>query len=430
MDPRFCEVGFSPAEILLPQNCDLGKWSVVACDQYTSQPDYWRRVEERVGDAPSALRLILPECMLSDGRTEAHIREINAAMDRYLAQGRFALLPDALIYVERTQDNGRVRRGIVGRVDLEDYDYAPGASTLIRATEGTVLSRIPPRVAVRRNAALELPHVMLLADDREKTVIEPLAGQTGAMRPLYSFDLMERGGHVAGWLLTEEQAGQVAGALARLARPEAFEARYGVQGKPVLLFAVGDGNHSLAAAKASYEEQKGRTPRERWAELPGRYALVELVNLHDEALEFEPIHRVVFGAEPRELLADLRTAYPGAAGSEGEGHVLRWLHQGGRGAVTVPHPRAQLAAGTLQSFLDAWLAEHPEAGVDYIHGEDVAARLAGERPDAVAFLLPPMGKEELFPTVINDGVLPRKTFSMGEAHDKRFYLEARRIRAD
>ena len=427
MNSAFSPLGFLPADILLPRDCDLSRWSVVACDQYTSQPDYWQRVEQRVGDAPSALRLILPESMLEDGRTQEHIRDINATMDSYLEQGRFELLPDALIYVERTLDNGRVRRGLVGRVDLEQYDYTPGSAALIRATEGTVLSRIPPRVAVRRGASLELPHVMLLVDDGERTVIEPLSAQTGAMRPLYDFDLMERGGHVAGWQLTDGQADQVAGALARLARPDVFETKYDAAGKPVLLFAVGDGNHSLATAKASYEEQKQHTPPEQWAGLPGRYALVELVNLHDEALEFEPIHRVVFGVEPEQLLADLLAAYPGAHPGEGEGHVLRYVHEKGRGAVTVPNPAAQLAVGTLQTFLDGWLADRPGARIDYVHGDDVTQGLAAQ-PGNIGFLLPPMGKDQLFRTVVHDGVLPRKTFSMGEAHDKRFYLEARRIK--
>ena len=428
MNPKFPPLGFLPADILLPHDCDLSKWAVVACDQYTSQPEYWQRVEQRVGDAPSALRLILPESMLSDGHTQTHIRDIQTTMEEYLAEDRFAVLPDALVYVERTQDNGKVRRGLVGRVDLEDYDYTPGSAALIRATEGTVLSRIPPRVAVRRGAALELPHVMLLMDDPDKTVIEPLSGQMCGKTPLYHFELMERGGHLSGWQLTPDQVDEVAEALTRLAEPERFARKYDVSGKPVLLFAVGDGNHSLATAKAGYEEQKRNTPQEQWADLPSRYALAELVNLHEEALEFEPIHRVVFGAEPAQLLADLLAAYPGAAQGEGEGHVLRCLDQRGAITITIPNPTAQLAVGTLQTFLDGWLEQHPRAEVDYIHGADVAARLAEERGDAVAFLLPPMGKDQLFKTVIQDGVLPRKTFSMGEAHDKRFYLEARKIK--
>ena len=425
---------FQSADILLPQNCDLSLWSVVACDQYTSQPEYWQRVEERVGRAPSALRLILPESCLEGPDVETDIMEINNTMTRYLREGRFAEYPDSLIYVERTLDNGRVRRGLIGMVDLEQYDYEPGAVTPVRATEGTVLSRIPPRVAVRKNAPIELPHVMLLADDPKETVIEPLAAQTGEMELLYDFELMEQGGHVKGWRLGEKQMEQVARAMAALADPEAFRRRYDLSGEePVLLFAVGDGNHSLATAKECYERQKRVTPQEQWDSLPARYALCELVNLHDHSLEFEPIHRVLFGVDPRFLVDELVRCYPNTLRGEGPAteqrrHVLRYVWAEEEGAVTVLTPRAQLAVGTLQAFLDEFLAAHPQSRIDYVHGADVARKLARERKDAIAFLLPAMGKEELFPTVIHDGVLPRKTFSMGEAHDKRFYLEARRIR--
>ena len=425
---------FQSADILLPQNCDLSLWSVVACDQYTSQPEYWQRVEDRVGRAPSALRLILPESCLEGPDVETDIMEINNTMTRYLREGRFAEYPDSLIYVERTLDNGRVRRGLIGMVDLEQYDYEPGAVTPVRATEGTVLSRIPPRVAVRKNAPIELPHVMLLADDLNETVIEPLAAQTGEMELLYDFELMEQGGHVKGWRLGEKQMEQVARAMAALADPEAFRRRYDLSGEePVLLFAVGDGNHSLATAKECYERQKRVTPQEQWDSLPARYALCELVNLHDHSLEFEPIHRVLFGVDPRFLVDELVRCYPNTLRGEGPAteqrrHVLRYVWAEEEGAVTVLTPRAQLAVGTLQAFLDEFLAAHPQSRIDYVHGADVARKLARERKDAIAFLLPAMGKEELFPTVIHDGVLPRKTFSMGEAHDKRFYLEARRIR--
>ena len=425
---------FQSADILLPQSCDLSLWSVVACDQYTSQPEYWQRVEERVGRAPSSLRLILPESCLEGPDVETDIMEINNTMTRYLREGRFAEYPDSLIYVERTLDNGRVRRGLMGMVDLEQYDYEPGAVTPVRATEGTVLSRIPPRVAVRKNAPIELPHVMLLADDPKETVIEPLAGQTGEMELLYDFDLMERGGHIKGWRLGEKQIEQVARAMEALADPETFHRRYDLtEDTPVLLFAVGDGNHSLATAKECYERQKRVTPPEQWNSLPARYALCELVNLHDHSLEFEPIHRVMFGVDPRFLVDELVRYYPNTLRGEGPAtdqrrHVLRYVHAGEEGVVTVLTPRAQLAVGTLQTFLDEFLATHPQSRIDYVHGDDVARSLACEREDAIAFLLPAMGKEELFPTVIHDGVLPRKTFSMGEAHDKRFYLEARRIR--
>ena len=413
---------FLPADILLPRDCAYSKWSVVACDQYTSQPEYWQRVEERVGSAPSTLRLILPESRLEGPDTQTDIMEINSTMSRYLREGRFQVHPDAVFYIERTLDGGKVRRGLVGRIDLEQYDYEPGSAAPIRATEGTVLSRIPPRVAVRKNAPIELPHVMLLADDPGRTVIEPLSG------PLYDFDLMERGGHIRGWELTPAQWEQTVCALAALADPDAFNARYRTSGLPVMLFAVGDGNHSLATAKECYERQKKLCPPEQWDSLPARYALVELNNLHDDSLEFEPIHRVVFGVDQEELLAALTAFYPGSSRTDRpEGHRLAWVAGDQEGTVSVPQPSAQLPVGTLQRFLDEYLLSHPGARVDYIHGEDVVRSLAAQ-PDTVGFLLPAMGKEELFPTVIHDGVLPRKTFSMGEANDKRFYLEARRIR--
>ena len=424
-DP-FDGLAFRPADILLPQNCDYTKWSVVACDQYTSQPEYWQEVEELVGSAPSTLRLILPESCLDGPSVETDIMEVNNTMTRYLREERFCTLPASLIYVERRLDNLRLRRGLVGMVDLEQYDYEPGAEAQVRATEGTVMARIPPRVAVRKNAPLELPHVMLLADDPEKTVLEPLSARKDQMEKVYDFDLMERGGHIAGWRLDGESMALVAAALRKLADPAAFRARYGVEDKPVLLFAVGDGNHSLATAKECYERQKKLTPREQWDSLPARYALCELVNLHDDSLEFEPIHRVLFGVDPKQLLADLLAAYPGAHYGAGEGHQITYVLPGERGILTVPHPTAQLEVGTLQTFLDQYLEAHG-GKIDYIHGEDVVEQLV-QQPDSIGFLLPGMGKDQLFPTVIFDGALPRKTFSMGEAHDKRFYLEARKIK--
>lgn len=428
LDTRFEAVSFGPADVLIPQDCDLSLWSVVACDQYTSQPEYWQRVDARVGSQPSTLRLILPESSLEGPNVEADIVAINDTMTRYQRENRFDMLPASMIYVERRLDSGHLRRGLVGMVDLEQYDYTPGSDARVRATEGTVLERIPPRVKVREHAPIELPHVMILCDDPALTVIEPLTAAKAELEPVYDFELMERGGHISGWRLNKGQLDRVAGALAALAEPEAFALRYQAEGKPVMIFAVGDGNHSLATAKECYERQKKVTPPEQWDSLPSRYALCELVNLHDESLEFEPIHRVVFGVDPSELLADLKAAFAGAHEGTGSGHVLAYSHGEHSGAVTVPKPTQQLEVGTLQAFLDTWLAGRPEARIDYIHGADVARTLAQE-PGVVAFLLPGMEKSSLFPTVIHDGVLPRKTFSMGEAHDKRFYLEARRILA-
>ena len=421
MEAPWSALGFGPADILLPQGVDLKRWSVVACDQYTSQPAYWERVERQVGQAPSTLRLILPEQKLEDGHTEAHIAAINAAMEDYLARGIFRPLPHSLIYVERRLSSGALRRGIVGQVDLEAYDYRPGADSLIRSTERTVLERIPPRVAVRRHAALELPHVMLLLDDPSCEVIEHYTAETAEMELLYDFDLMEQGGHITGYRLTEGQMCGLAEDLAALADPASFALRYDAPGRSPMLFAVGDGNHSLAAAKANYEEKKGTPEGEK-----ARFALVEVVNLHDESLEFEPIHRVCFGVEAEDMLQALLCACPGAHTGTGEGQQFVMVSEGRHTTITVPHPDGHLAVATLQRVLDAYL---PTVGgrIDYIHGADVVEQLAAQ-PGCVGFLLPAMGKQELFPTVIHDGVLPRKTFSMGEAQDKRFYLEARCLR--
>ena len=426
MSADFSTLSFRPADILLPQDCDLTLWSVVACDQYTSQPEYWQRVEERVGRAPSSLRLILTESSLDGPHVETDIMDVNNTMSRYLREGRFVQLEQSMIYVERTLHNGRVRRGLVGMVDLEQYDYEPGSRAPVRATEGVILSRIPPRVAVRKNAPVELPHAMLLCDDPGCTVIEPLTAQKDQMEPLYDFPLMEEGGRVAGWRLGPAQLDQAAQAMSRLADPDSFRTRYHTDA-PVMLFAVGDGNHSLATAKECYERQKRLTSPDRWASLPARFALCELVNLHDDSLEFEPIHRVVFHTDSQALLTALIHHFPGASrGATGRGQVLHYVCGAGEGDITIPNPPFQLPAETLQLFLDEYLAGH--AGrVDYIHGETVARQFAA-RSGNIAFLLPTMDKAELFPTVIRDGALPRKTFSMGQPNDKRFYLEARKIR--
>lgn len=416
------QIGFGPSDILLPKDVDLHRWSVVACDQYTSEPEYWARVEKQVENAPSALRLILPEQKLEDGHTQEHIMEINQTMEKYMKQDIFRVVPDSLIYVERWLDNGTLRRGIIGQIDLEDYDYNPNSSALIRATEKTVLSRIPPRVAVRREAALELPHVMLLVDDPSQEVIEHFTLETNEMEQLYDFDLMERGGHITGYRLTNEQKKDLGQRLMELADPTLFAQRYDADGKPVLLFAVGDGNHSLASAKANYEEKRGTPYAEK-----ARYALVELVNLHDESLVFEPIHRVCFGVNPDVLKQAFLEYYPGSYIGSGEGQQVTMVWSGHEEVLTIPNPTSHLTVGTLQTFLDAFLPQVAGSHIDYIHGEDVV-RTLGDQDGNVGFLLPAMEKDELFATVIHDGVLPRKTFSMGEAQDKRFYLEARKLR--
>ncbi len=421
------KIAFSPADILIPYDCGLTKWAVVACDQYTSQPDYWERVDQYVGSAPSTLRMILPESKLESPNVEQEIEKIQQTMKDYLANDRMRCIEDSLVLVERKLSSGKTRFGLVGKLDLEQYSYEKGSGTPIRATEGTVLSRIPPRMKVRRGAEVELPHIMVLIDDPGKTVIEPLCTQPPRSNksPIYMASLMEDGGRIWGYRLSPEQNQAVEDALTALADPKRFEAFYHAPGKPVLTFAMGDGNHSLATAKACWEERKATLSPEEQADHPARYALVELVNLHDESLEFEAIHRVLFDVEPKALLEALLAAYPGAHYGEGEGHQLHYVLAEEEGIVTVPDPKAQLEVGTLQTFLDQYLEDHG-GRIDYIHGEDVTRELA-RQPGAIGFLLPAMGKDQLFPTVIFDGALPRKTFSMGEAQDKRFYLEARKI---
>ncbi len=412
------KTGFSAADILLPAAGNYETWAVVACDQFTSQPEYWERVEKTVGDQPSAFRLILPEAQLSDGHTEEHIAKINKTMEEYQQNGVFKEYPNAMIYLERKQSDGRTRQGVIGKIDLEEYDYSPDSTSLVRATEGTVLERIPPRQAVRRNASLELPHIMLLIDDPDNTVIGPLsdaakAGQASDV--IYDFDMMEGGGHAKSWLMTEDQKASVCTALEHLMERSGDE--------HPLLFAMGDGNHSLASAKAHYEEEKAKGLAS--AQL-SRYALVEVVNLYDDALEFEPIHRVLFDIDPEDVLAELAAAYPGTHEGEGEGHTIRYAWEKKEGVLTIPEPKAQLEVGTLQSFLDDYLKQKG-GRIDYVHGDDVTIEL-GKKPGCLGLLLPAMDKTDLFRSIAADGPLPRKTFSMGHAEDKRYYIEARKIK--
>lgn len=426
MNKKFEKLGFYPSDILLPKDADMTRWAVVACDQFTSEPEYWQRVESTVGDAPSTLRLILPEANLKAPNVDEFIEDINASMDKYLQGGIFETLKDSLVYIERSQSDGKIRHGLIGMVDLDQYDFTPGSGALIRATEGTVLERIPPRAKVRRNAPVELPHVMLLIDDPEKTVIEPLTAAASGMESIYDFDLMENGGHIKGFKLSSEQIGAVADALEGLTTDEAMKSKYNVSGVAPLLFAVGDGNHSLATAKACYEEQKkGKTPEEYLA-LPARYALVEVVNNHDDALQFEPIHRVLFGVDHEQFMTEFRKFYPNAYEGKGEGHTIEFVWECVDKFITVPDPKVQLAVGTLQAFIDEFLKKFG-GEVDYIHGDEVTREL-GSKSGNMGFLLPAMGKDQLFKTVMADGVLPRKTFSMGHAQDKRYYVEARKIR--
>ena len=419
-------VFFRPADILLPDFTKYSgtAWSCVACDQYTSQPEYWEAADAVAADAPSTLRLIIPEVYLSE--TEARKPNLLAAMEDYLGEV-LVEHPDSMILVERTLRKGETRWGLMGAVDLMTYDYRKGADSLIRATEATVAERIPARTTIRREAPIELPHVMMLIDDRGRTVVEPLAAVKDTLPVAYDFDLMQDSGHLTGYFLTPALAEQVNTALAALITPEAMAERYGREGLAPLLFAVGDGNHSLAAAKTCFEEIRAQIGDEAAMSHPARYALCEVVNLYDDSLQFEPIYRVVFGVDPDHLLASFQDYVAGLHGDAAPQELL-WASNGLTGAMTIPAPVAALTVGTVQDFLDEYLKTAPAgAYVDYIHGRNPTVALAN-RPDAIGFLFDGMAKEELFSTVISDGALPRKTFSMGHAEDKRFYTEVRRIK--
>ena len=414
---------FTPADILLPDfsEHEAYRWAVVACDQFTSEPEYWEAVEHKVGDAPSALRMILPEVYLEE--QEERIPKINAAMDEYL-KNVLKEHKDCMIYVRRYQSDLTIRQGLIGLIDLEEYDYNKGAQTRVRATEGTVLERIPPRVQVRRGAGLELPHVMLLIDDPAHTVM-PLAHSLCEQQPVYAFRLMIGGGEICGFRIPGARAGAIQDALEALVTKEQMQARYGKEGLAPLLFAVGDGNHSLATAKACYEEIKAELG-EAALEHPARYALCEVVNLHDESLHFQPIYRVMFGVDPEAIKAEFK-AYCGALSGTAPAQSVICVHGETEETVEIPTPDKQLTVGTVQDFLDVYAASHPEARIDYIHGEQ-ALRTLSAPEGAIGFLFDGMHKSELFKTVIFDGALPRKTFSMGHAKDKRYYLEARKIK--
>lgn len=406
---------FSEADILLPDfgKTDGTRYAVIACDQFTSEPAYWEEAAALVGDAPSTLSLILPECYLDE--RAARVPAINAAMDRLVGEGFFTTHKDSILHLERTCPDGRVRHGLIGKVDLECYGFLPEDTKMIRATEGTVLERIPPRVEIRRDAALELPHVMLLIDDPKDTVFSLLGKQDAT--PVYDFALMAGGGHVRGTLLSEAEKEAV---------DEALTALISTAGGAPLLFAVGDGNHSLATAKTCYEELKKTIGEEAALAHPARYALVEVVNLHDKALDFEPIYRVVMGADPEDLVAALR-AYTEKEADPALGKADFTVVIGGRDTTLTLGATHVQPVGTLQKFLDLYKSTHPEVEVDYIHDEaSLRALAAGE--GSVGFLFRGMEKEDLFPAILAGGPLPRKTFSMGHARDKRYYLEARRIR--
>lgn len=450
---------FNPANILLPNDgIDMEKWSVIACDQFTSQADYWKAVEKYVADAPSTLNVVFPEIYLGTITDDEKIKYINTTMDTYLTDGTLKqAVTDGYVLVERTTESG-VRLGIVGLIDLEDYDFDPKNKTLIRATEGTVISRIPPRVKIREHAAIELPHVMLLVDDpvdgqngelcqnesQENAVniaaikhgiIEYVYAIRDTLRKLYDTELMQEGGHIRGYAIEGEAAKQLT---------EAFEAKQESCGG--FLFAVGDGNHSLATAKTCWENIKklGKFTEEQLKTHPARYALVEICNLHSEALEFKPIHRLLTNVDVKDMLSffEAEITKQGLESAEGDEIVFEYVESGnddsakqanGNEAVSennyginITNRGDRLPVEILQGILDKYLEIHNNVSIDYIHGDEALHGLVQETKGCGIFLQS-IDKSTLFPAINAGGVLPRKTFSIGEANEKRYYMECHKI---
>ncbi len=408
---------FKPSNILIPQVDSMEKWSVIACDQYTSQPEYWERVRIYTDGAPSALNLILPEAEMDEA--QERLENIHSDMNKYIAEGVFKEYENAYIYIERTLVNGTIRKGVLGMVDLESYDYSKTSTADIRATERTVEERIPPRMKIRRDAPIEMPHILVLCDDKKHTLIESLEQMKEQCVKLYDFDLMEDGGRLRGWLVQGEDTKMFDEQLEKYVQENAME--YRNTGKKPMVFAVGDGNHSLATAKAHYEELKRSHPEQDLSNHPARYALVELENIHDEAQQFEPIHRIVTEVDTDALLQTMKENICAEGGYPIVCHV-------GLKEETIHLDRTlgELPVAILQKFLDEYL-ENVSGKIDYIHGEDVLKTLASKE-HSIGFILPNIEKNQFFKGIVMDGVLPRKTFSMGHAQEKRYYLEARKIK--
>ncbi len=438
---KFSKVGMIIPNILMPRkDIDLKKWAVVACDQYTSEPEYWEEVAEKVGPSPSTLNLIYPEVYLEENDKDNRIQQINSTMEDYLSKGILEDQGQAFFLVKRQTPDSPTRWGMMAALDLEQYDYSKDSTSLIRATEGTIIERIPPRKQIRKNASIELPHIMVLIDDPEKTVVEPCTQNTDSYEKVYDFDLMKNGGHITGYKIKDEKSiTQIANALHKLADPANFSKKYNAEN--VLLFAMGDGNHSLATAKSVWEDiKKSSNGSTDIMQHPARWALVEIENIYDDGLIFEPIHRVVFNSGFEQFSKELEKTGPveftslsnsdevmKRVATAEDRHTIGYVDAERTGVFTVKDPNSTIAAGTAQEAIDA-LVQQDNTTVDYIHGLASTENL-GRKPGNFGIFLPALDKSDFFRTVIHDGALPRKTFSMGEAHEKRYYVEARKIKA-
>ena len=399
---------FTPANILIPEGIPMESWSVIACDQFSSQPEYWERVKNNAGSNPSTFNMIIPEAYLEEINEEDEIKKISNAMTGFLHSGKYNEVKDSFIYVERTQPDGRIRKGLVGAVDLEEYDFT-GVSAAIRASEGTVLDRLPPRIRIRREAPLELPHIITFIDDINETVIEPLSKKTDELQLLYDFDLMQGGGSIKGWKVSGKDADNVMASLKKLHE------------KNEMLMIMGDGNHSLAAAKVYWDEIKQGMSESERENHPARRALAELNNVYDPAITFEAIHRVLFNINPEKFITAFENAAP-----KGNDYVIDWSSKDKSGTIGIKADCIGDMLTVMQDFIDGYIKD-TESIVDYIHGEDSTLSLSkGE--SCVGLVLPAMDKSDFFETVEKSGVFPRKSFSVGHAEDKRYYLECKVIR--
>jgi len=415
---------FRPAEILLPRAQDMHRWSVVACDQFSSQPDYWEALEKLTAGVPSTLHLMLPEAYLETRDQFVEAEKINAEMEKYLAEGVFDTLPECYIYVERTLASGAVRRGLMGVLDLEEYDYSPASTSPIRATEGTVEDRLPPRVRVRRGASLEMPHIMVFIDDAGDSVIGQFSGKKAKLPKLYDFELNAGGGHLSGFMVTGADAAELEKSVDGLSDVDTLCARYG--DKAPAIFAMGDGNHSLATAKKCWEEIKPTLSEAERETHPARFGLVELVNIHDEAITFEPIHKVVFETDAADFAAEAEAFWAKESRESEKEHGIRIIAGDTDKAVSVSGLTIGELIGKAEEFCQSYMASHG-GKIDYIHNDDTAIGM-GRAPGCAALLLPKMEKGELFPSIIESGPFPKKSFSIGHAEDKRYYLECRKIK--
>lgn len=415
---------FRPADVLLPKDCDMTRWSVVACDQFSSQPEYWDALDAFVGTAPSTLRLMLPEAYLETRDQFAEAGRINDTMRRYLDGGVFEEYPESYVYVERTLGDGKVRRGLVGMLDLDAYDYSKNSASPIRATEGTVEDRLPPRVRVRRGAPLEMPHIMVFIDDAENAVLDPLTEKKDALPKLYDFDLCCSGGHIRGWRVAGADADALAAAIDGLGDADKLRAKYG--DKAPAIFAMGDGNHSLATAKKCWEELRPTLTEAERETHPARFGMVELVNIHDDAIAFEPIHKVIFDTKPERFIEAAEAFWRKQSREADTFHELRLVAGAAERTVKVAGLTIGELIGRAEELCQSYMAENG-GRIDYIHNDDTALGM-GRRPGCAAILLPRMEKSELFPSIISSGAFPKKSFSIGHAEDKRYYLECRKIK--